>query len=85
MHSEDKFGLWLSIMDVIKRWESGDGAYKIHLYDGAPNERMIGDMVSALRDGLEPLMTTKRLPQRAAMERKILNYQEDVRRKHGKA
>lgn len=62
MHSEDTFGLWLNIMQTIKDWRSGDGAYSIHLYDGCPNEAKIGDMVSELQHGLEPLMTTRRCP-----------------------
>lgn len=81
MHSEDRFGLWLMIMDTIKRWESGDGAYKIHLYDGAPNERKIGDAVSTLCRKLEPLMTTKRLPSKATVNRKKLIQQEITRRR----
>jgi len=83
MHSEDKFGLWLMLMDTIKRWESGDGAYKIHLYDGAPKEKKIGNAVSTLCRELEPMMTTKRLPSKAAIKRKLLLKQEKIRRRSG--
>ena len=79
MHSEDKFGLWLGIMNTIQRWSSGDGAYKIHLYDTAPNERKIGDMVSKLCKELEPHMTTKRLPKKARDRRNLLIKQAKVR------
>jgi len=79
MHSEDKFGLWLGIMNSIQRWSSGDGAYKIHLYDGAPNERKIGDMVDKLCAQLEPMMTTKTLPKRARDRRTSLIKQARVR------
>jgi hypothetical protein len=83
MHSEDKFTLWLSIMDSIRRWSSMDGAYKIHLYDGAPKESEIGDMVSKLCRELEPLMTTKRLPKRALKKVALLIKQEKYRKRHG--
>jgi hypothetical protein len=81
MHSEDKFDLWKSIMDAIQRWESGDAAYKIHLYDGAPNERKIGNMVSSLCGKLEPMMTTKLLPRKALKKKALLDKQAEYRRK----
>jgi hypothetical protein len=79
MHSEDKFGLWLSIMHTIQCWESGDAAYKIHLYDGAPDERKIGNMVTKLCQGLEPMMTTRRLPLRALKRKTVLKKHAKVR------
>ena len=65
MEGGDKFKLWLMIRDTVKRWRSDDGAWKIHLYDGASDERKIGKMISELCDNLEPLMTTKKLPKRS--------------------
>ena len=84
MHSEDKFILWLDIMDSIRRWSSMDGAYKIHLYDGAPDERKISKAVSKLCKDLEPLMTTKRLPAKASKKKKTLIKQEKTRRNYDK-
>jgi len=84
MHSEDKFVLWLNIMDTIKRWSSMDGANSIHLYDGAPKEREIGRMVSKLCRGLEPHMTTKRLPAKAFKKKALLIRQARARRKYEK-
>lgn len=83
MHSEDRFALWLDIMDTIRRWNSMDGAYSIHLYDGAPNERKIGDMVRKLCDGLEPMMTTKYLPKKALKKKALLLKQAAYRKRHG--
>jgi len=82
MHSEDKFALWMSIMDTISRWSSMDGAYSIHLYDGAPKEGKIGDMVSKLCTGLEPHMTTRHLPAKAFKKKALLVKQEKYRRRH---
>ena len=70
MHSEDKFALWLDMMDVIKRWHSMDGANKIHLYDGASDEKEIGNIVSEACAKLEKFMTTKRLPMKAVKKRR---------------
>jgi len=65
MHSEDSFALWLGIRDSIRRWRSMDGAYKIHLYDGSPNEKEIHKLINKLCDGLDKFITTERLPEKA--------------------
>jgi len=83
MHSEDKFALWLMMADVVKRWRSMDGAYKIHLYDGSPHEKEIHNIISKACDKLEGFMTTKELPMKAVRERRRLRKNERIRRKAG--